>query len=277
MADAKQGTPEVKGTLPLYKKPEPLNVQAHKGMGLKYGDRPFDFLNETHFVPLTGGEIASASAHYPVIFLGEARMPVAVMGLQAGSNLFVDTATGNFEPMRYLPAFVRRYPFVAAIHTEENERFTVCVDAGSHLMSNKPDEPFFTDAGELTEFSKNAIEFVRRYESEVAATNAMLARFKELDLFEEQSTQFQPRNEKGEPAGDPQTIASYWGISGEKIRALPAETLAELRDNMYLAIIYAHMISMGQWDFILNRAQMRAAGAASVVTPATMSPPPPEA
>lgn len=276
MADANQGMPEVQGTLPLYKKPVPLSATAHKGMGLKYGDRPFDFLNETHFVPLTAGEIPSACAHYPVIFLGEARMPVAVMGLQPGMNLFVDTQTGMYEGMRYVPGFVRRYPFVSAVHTEEKERFTVCVDAGSHLMSSdNPDEPFFTDAGEPTEFTTNAIEFVRMYESEVVATHAMLARFKELDLFEEQNTQFQPRDAQGQPVGQPQTIATYWGISGDKIRALSPEVLAELRDNMYLAIIYAHMISMAQWDFILTRAQTRAGGPA--IVPSTMSPPPPEA
>lgn len=277
MADANQGKPEVKGTLPLYKKPEPLNLQSHKGMGLKYGDRPFDFLNETHFVPLTAGEIATASAHYPVIFLGDARLPVAVMGLQQGMNLFVDPATGLYEPMRYMPGYVRRYPFVSAMHTEESDRFTVCVDSASHLMSKNPDEPFFDDKDEPTEFTKNAIEFVRMYEGEAAATNIMLKRFKELDLFEEQTTQFQPRDAQGQPTGQAQTIATYWGISGEKMRALPAETLAELRDNMYLAIIYAHMISLAQWDFILTRAQIRANGVASANVPNTMSPPPPEA
>jgi len=79
MADANQGTPSIQGTLPLYKKPEPLNAQAHKGKGLKYGSRPFDFLNATHFVPVTVGEFASAGGDYPLIFLGENRVVVAVM------------------------------------------------------------------------------------------------------------------------------------------------------------------------------------------------------
>lgn len=277
MADAKQDVPEITGTLPLYKKPEPLNVQAHKGMGVKFGERPFEFLNETHFVPLTIGEIAAAAAHYPVIFLGEGRLPVAVMGLQQGSNLFVDPKTGQYEPLRYIPGFVRRYPFVAAIHSGEKERFTVCIDTQSPLMSKTPDQPFFTENGELSEYSQNAVEFVRLYETEVMASNEMIARLRELDLFEQQTTQFQPRDPQGQPVGEPQTVATYWGVSNDKLRALPAETLAELRDNMYLAVIYAHMISMAQWEFIIARAQVRVAGAASVATPVTMSPPPPEA
>ncbi|MCC5981759.1 MAG: SapC family protein [Oceanicaulis sp.] len=276
MADAATGAPQIQGTLPLYKKPEPLNVQAHKGMGLKYGDRPFDFLNETHFVPLTVGEFAQACGVYPIIFLGDGRIPAAVMGLQPGQNLFVDPKTGNFEQHAYLPVFVRRYPFVAATHTDDNERFTLCVDAGSHLMSDNPDQPFFDENGQLTPFVQNAIEFIQNYETDVRTTNLTLEELKSLDLFEEQNMHFQPRDQQGQPVGEPQRIASYWGISHEKLRALPGEKLAELRDSTVLGAIYAHMLSMSRWEFIIARAAARAAGSAQPPQPG-VAPPPPEA
>lgn len=275
MADAATGAPQIQGTLPLYKKPEPLNVQAHKGMGLKYGDRPFDFLNETHFVPLTVGEFAQACGVYPIIFLGDARIPVAVMGLQQGANLFIDPETGNFEQNAYLPAFVRRYPFVAAVHTDEKERFTLCVDAGSHLMSKAPDQPFFDDNDQPTQFVQNAIEFVRRYEADALVTQQMVDEFRGLDLFEEQTSQFQPRDQQGEPLGEPRLIASYWGISHEKLRSLSGDKLAELRDNTLLGAIYAHMLSMARWEIIIARAAARQ-GRAQQVQPG-MTPPPAEA
>lgn len=276
MADAAAGAPQIQGTLPLYKKPEPLNLQAHKGMGLKYGDRPFDFLNETHFVPVTVGEFAQTSGVYPIIFLGDRRLPVAVMGLQQGQNLFVDPATGNFEQYAYLPAFVRRYPFVAAVHTEEKERFTLCVDAGSHLMSNNPEQPFFDESGQLTAFTQGAMDFVQRYETDVLHTTQVIEQLRELDLFEEQTTNFQPRDPQGQPVGDPQTIATYWGISHEKLRGLSAEKLAELRDSTVLGAIYAHMLSMARWEQIIGRAAARAAGAAQPPQPG-VAPAPPEA
>lgn len=276
MADAATGAPQIQGTLPLYKKPEPLNAQTHKGMGLKYGDRPFDFLNETHFVPLTVGEFAQAGGTYPIIFLGDARIPVAVMGLQQGQNLFVDPASGNFEQYAYLPAFVRRYPFVAAMHSEESERFTLCIDAESHLMSDKPDQPFFDEKDELTPFVQNAIEFIQRYETDVRNTNQMIAEFRNLDLFEEQNMNFQPRDQQGQPVGEPQRIATYWGISHEKLRALPGEKLAELRDSTVLGAIYAHMLSMSRWEHIIGRAAARSAGSAQPPQPG-VTPPPPEA
>ncbi|MFC4725044.1 SapC family protein [Glycocaulis abyssi] len=277
MADAATGAPKIQGTLPLYKKPEPLNLEAHKGKGLKYGDRPFDFLNQTHFLPLTMSEFAQASSVYPIIFLGANYTPVAVMGLQEATNLFVDPETGLFERNTYVPAFVRRYPFVAAVHTEDNERFTLCIDAGSHLISDNPDQPFFDESGQATPLVQNAIEFVQRYEVDARNTTQLVQRLRELDLFEEQKTHFQPRDEQGQPTGEPQVIASYWGISGEKLRALSPEKLAELRDDATLGAIYAHMISVGRWDGIVARATARQLGAAAAAPQPGITPPPPEA
>lgn len=275
MADASANAPQIEGSLPLYKRPEPLNIQQHKGKGLKYGDRPFDFLSDVNLVPVTLGEIAQAGARYPIIFMGEARLPVAVMGLRQNSNLFVSPETGELEKYAYLPAYVRRYPFVAAVHKDETERFTVCVDADSHLMSDEPAEPFFTEDGQPTEFLNRAIDFVRRFEAEVATTNAFIARLKELDLFEQQQTNWQPRDANSQPVGDPIVIATYWSLSGEKLRALTPTVLAELRDNAYLGGIYAQMMSMSQWDGLTGRANARGEGPQQFAGAMNAAPPPP--
>ncbi|MCR9130282.1 MAG: SapC family protein [Alphaproteobacteria bacterium] len=271
MTDAPASQPAIEGALPLYKKPEPINVQSHKGMGLKYNDTPFKFLAETHFVPITVGEFAACSGRYPIIFLGDTRTPVAAMGLRQGDNLFVDTTTYEMERYAYLPAFVRRYPFVAASHKDQQDRFTVCVDVESELLSDQPERPFFTEDGQPTEFLNQAIDFVRRFETDVKATMDFVGRMKELDLFDQQQATFQPRDQQGQPVGDPQTVASYWAISGEKLRNLSADTLAGLRDNTYLAGIYAHMMSLQQWEMLINRAVVRQNGGANGATP----PPPP--
>ncbi|MEQ8405052.1 MAG: SapC family protein [Oceanicaulis sp.] len=272
MADAPANPATVQGQLPLYKTPEPLNAQQHKGKGLKFGDRPFEFLREAHFVPVTIGEFAQAGSRFPIIFLGDNKTPVAAMGLQQGANLFVDE-DGQFEPYTYMPAYVRRYPFVAATHTDTKDRFTVCVDAGSHLFSDQPDEPFFTDDGQPTEFVNRAIDFVRRFETDVAQTQTFVEKLTELDLFDQQQATFQPRDAQGQPAGEPQVIASYWGVSGEKLKKLDPKVLAELRDNAYLGAIYAQMLSMPQWDVLIGKAARRQQGPAA----GAAVPPPPAA
>ncbi len=259
MADAPAGNVSVSGNLPLYKSPEPINPMSHRGKGLKWTDRAFDFLAEAHFVPITMGEFAACSASFPILFLGDQKTPVAAMGLTAGQNLFVDPKNGMFERFHYLPAYVRRYPFVAASHTEQQDKFTVCIDTGSHLYSDNPDEPFFTDDDKPSPFLERAIDFVRRFESDVAATRTFVEKMEELDLFDQQQATFQPRNAQGEPQGEPQVIATYQAISGDKLQKLDPKVLAELRDtNAHLGAVYAHMLSMGRWETLISRAQDRA-------------------
>ena len=65
--------------------------------------------------------------------------------------------------------------------------------------------------------------------------------------------------EYGNPAGEPQKIAEYYAVSEDKLRALPAEKLVELRDNGALGQIYAHLVSLLGWDRLIAMAFARAA------------------
>ena len=77
-------------------------------------------------VPLTVGEFPIAGIYYPIIFAGDRYQPLAVMGMRQGSNLFVG-ADGAFEVGAYIPAYIRRYPFVLA-NDQAREQLVVCID-----------------------------------------------------------------------------------------------------------------------------------------------------
>ena len=57
---------------------------------------------------------------------------------------------------------------------------------------------------------------------------------------------------------DLQTVAEYFAISEDKLKALSPEKFAELRDNGALAQMYAHMTSLLGWDRLIARALVRA-------------------
>ena len=84
------------GNVLFYGKPEPLSVEAHGTLGVDPVEKPYGFVAKTNLVPLTVTEFAPAALSYPVIFIGDARMPVAVMALRGGENLFVSEA-GEFR------------------------------------------------------------------------------------------------------------------------------------------------------------------------------------
>jgi hypothetical protein len=101
------------------------------------------------------------------------------------------------------------------------------------------------------------MEFCNNFEQERQRTEGFVKLLTDLDLFDVREAVFTPRNERGEP-GEPQKLADYFAVSEDKLKALPAEKLAELRDNGALGQIYAHLVSLLGWDRLIAMAFQRA-------------------
>ncbi|MGV3578915.1 SapC family protein [Brevundimonas sp.] len=241
------------GNVLFYSQPEPLSLETHGKLGVNPVDKPYAFVAASHVVPLTVTEFAPAALSYPVIFLGDSKQPVAVMGLRQSENLYV-SASGDFRPEAYIPAYVRRYPFVFA-NDEQGQRMILCIDRAAPFLSEDGQSPLFRD-GKPSEYVNQAMEFCNNFEQERQRTDSFVQLLKDLDLFDVREAVFTPRNEKGEP-GAPQKLADYFAVSEDKLKALPAEKLAELRDNGALGQIYAHLVSLLGWDRLIALAFQR--------------------
>lgn len=246
---------QLSGNVLFYGKPEPLSAEQHAKLGVNFVQSPFGFVAKTHIVPLTVTEFAPSALSYPIIFTGEAKQPVAVMGLRPGENFFVGE-DGVFKADAYIPAFVRRYPFVFA-NDEVNKRLVLCIDRSASFVVEGGETPLFQD-GQPSEYTKNSMEFCNNFEQERQRTESFVKLLTDLDLFEIKEAAFTPRNADGS-AAPAQKIAEYFAISEEKLKALPAEKLAELRDNGALGQIYAHLVSLLGWDRLIAMAFQRAA------------------
>jgi len=246
--------PNVTGNVMMYQDPQPLTKDKHAKFGVKPVDKPFEFMEKSHFMPITAPEFGSASASFPIIFAVDDRTPLAVMGIRANENLFV--ADGQFDNHYYMPAFARRYPFVLA-GDQENDRFVVCVDEKAECVTKKDPTQAFFDGDEPSQFTNEAFEFLKQFEQDRRATEQMIARFKELDLFEQKEMNFQGQNADGTPA-EKQKIADYFAITDEKLRGLDAKTTKEFMDNGFLSVAYAHMLSLGNWQRLVNMTLARA-------------------
>ncbi|WP_420480020.1 SapC family protein [Brevundimonas sp. FT23028] len=243
------------GNVLFYNQPEPLSVEAHGKLGVDPVAKPYAFASASHLVPLTVTEFAPAALSYPVIFAGDARQPVAVMGLRQGENLYVSDE-GDFRPEAYIPAYVRRYPFVFA-NDDAQKRLILCLDRAAPFIKEGGQTPLFVD-GQPSPYTQQAMEFCNNFEQERQRTEAFVKLLTDLDLFESKEAVFTPRNPDGTP-GAPQKLAEYFAISEDKLTALPAEKLAELRDNGALGQIYAHLVSLLGWDRLIAMAFQRAA------------------
>lgn len=248
------GTANITGQVLFYSKPEPLNKEQHSGIGFKQLDKPFAFAAGANVVPLAVAEFAPAGLSYPVIFAGETKTPLAVMGVQQGENLFIE-ADGTAAPDAYLPAYIRRYPFVLA-DDKPQDRMIVCLERGAAMLAEDGgDMPLFEN-GELSTYTQNAIDFCNDYENERRRTLSFIELISKLDLFEVRRANFTPRMPDGSQ-GEPQMVAEYYAISEDKLKALPNDKYLELRDNGALGQIYAHIVSQLGWDKLFAKALIK--------------------
>lgn len=255
MTDTLQQSGPLTGNVLFYGQPEPLSIETHGSLGVNQVAKPWAFVSQSHIVPLTVTEFAPAALSYPIIFIGDAKTPVAVMGLRAGDNLFVDAA-GDIRGESYIPAYARRYPFVYA-NDDAAKRMILCIDRKAPFIGENAEIPFFED-GKPSAYTQKAMDFCNNFEQERMRTDSFVQLLITLDMFETREATFTPRNELGEP-GQPQKLAEYFAISEAKLAALSTEKLVELRDNGALGQIYAHLISLLGWDRLIAMTFARAA------------------
>ncbi len=244
---------QVTGNVLLYSKPEPLSVEAHGKLGLKQVERPFDFVAKTQAIPVTVTEFALCAAHFPIIFTGGEYQPLAIMSIRPDENLFI-TPTGFFEFGAYVPAYVRRYPFVLA-NDARNEQMVVCLERSAAMIQENAEVPLFEN-GKPSPFTEQVIEFCSNFEMEHQRTDGFVKLLKDLDLFDTKQAVFTPQAADG-TQGETQRLAEYFGVSEEKLNALPAEKLVELRDSGALIQIYAHLQSLVNWDKLVARTMLK--------------------
>jgi len=265
MATAQAPNPQLTGQVLFYRQPELLSSELHGKLGVNAAPTRFGYAVNSHISPLTIQEFAPASTCYPIIFVGQDYNPVAVFGLVEGQNLFASAETG-FEMDAYVPAFIRRYPFVLAQPDgpdapEPAGRLLVAIDRGYEYVAENAAYPFFDADGQPTQYTQNCMQFCNDFESQVRTTRNFVALMKDLDLFEQRTTSYTPQNQDGTPAGETQVIAEYFGIADEKLKQLSKEKLAELAANGALQQIYAHINSLFCWDRLMARHFQRTAAA----------------
>jgi hypothetical protein len=244
---------EISGEVLFYSQPEPLSLEAHGKLGVKRLEHPFAFAAVAHSMPLQVSEFGPASLSYPVIFAGDKKGPMAIMGLRLRENLFV-AADGRFEESAYVPAFVRRYPFVLAVQ-DGQDQMIVCIDRAAAMLEEGGDPPLFVD-GKLTPFVENAVEFCRSFETERQRSEQFTRQLIELDLFEPKAATFTPRMEDGS-TGQTVQLADYFSVSEQKLAALSDANLRDLVASGAMRQIYAHLNSMLNWERLVGRAALR--------------------
>jgi hypothetical protein len=231
----------------FYERAVALNRERHQKLKIRMLSDHFAFATKTNSVLLAGTEFAEACRDYPIVFVGSEGGPyttAALVGLGDKENLFADAA-GNWERGTYIPAFIRRYPFVLA-GAETGDTLTVCIDESYRGLGEDEGEALFSAEGQETDYLKNVVEFLRLYHAEMTRTGAFAAKIAELDLLT-------PKVVTVERQGGKQTLEGLWVVDEAKLNALDDAKTLELVRNGYMGWIYAHLLSLRNVARLANR------------------------
>jgi hypothetical protein len=229
----------------FYSKPVLLNREAHKEKKIKYSSS-FAFASKSNSLYLAGVEFVEACKEYPIVFtqvgLGKI-VPVALLGMREGENLYVSKQEQWLAS--YVPAFVRRYPFVLA--ELQGQQMGVCIDEGFAGLNETEGEPLFDGKGNNTPFLQNALDFLNRYQVEYLRTERFCQRLKEMDLLTEMNAKADLFD------GTSLTINGLMVVDERKLLALSDARALEVFRSGELSWIYAHLVSLSNMNRLVDK------------------------
>ena len=244
-------------TLLFYQKPVQLNSDTHKNARLGSLAGNFSFSKETNSIPLAAVEFFDTAREYPIAFTGSEggpQFPIALVGVRQNENLFV-SPEGLWEG-RYVPAFVRRYPFVLA-EKQDADDFNVYLDESYPGFGAADGERLFTDSGEHTPLLKNALEFLSTYQGEIKRTRLFVERLQALNLLIPRVLEVVRPNEQ------PMVLQGFNVVDEARLAALPDKDLLDLARSGLLAWIHAHLMSLSNVPTLGERLGARMGGPAA--------------
>ncbi|HKF70769.1 MAG TPA: SapC family protein [Stellaceae bacterium] len=242
---AQQSAPHAEhAVLPMfYKRPFALRAGVHSEVSLKR-DTNYRFAAKTNAIPLTLQELYLAQRDYPIVFTDEVvSMPMGVVGLRDQANLYVEP-DGSWRRGAYVPAYVRRYPFLF-LEQPGSTDLTLCIDEASDFLEATTANPFFRD-GKATEVTQKALEFCSAYQRQHEATREFGRTLAQVELLV-------PRDATVKlPNGESIVVRGFKMIDEPRFNTISAETFQDWRSKGWISMIYAHFLSLGAWDRLVQ-------------------------
>lgn len=240
-------------SLPLfYQELTPLSSEVHANYKLRPAPLA-PYLANTHAVPLTVEEFPLVQRRQPIVFsAGDEPVPLALFGLNEGVNLFFDGEGKLTEPGLYIPAYVRRYPFLLARLRPNSDELSLCFDPKSEVIGAFDDGQALFDNGQPSELTKAVLQFNEQFEQAGIKTNAFMQELKALDLLMDGEISIQP-----DGAPQPFIYRGFKMVDERKLADLRGDQLRKMSQNGMLPLVYAHLFSLSLAQNLFERQAMQ--------------------
>jgi hypothetical protein len=212
----------------------------------------FSIARDLHAVFITATEFPQAALEFPLLFVatgqndstGRAMMStIALLGMSVGENLQVEGTRWN---ARYIPAYIRRYPFATASMPGATG-LNVLVDDSWPGFSDSAAEPLFDADDKPAPALLRAVDFLERFELEAERTRTFCARVVALDVLKEMKA------EATLPNGQKLSVDGFHAIDEDKLHGLPDSIILELYRTGLLMLMQVHLLSLVNIRHLVNR------------------------
>ena len=221
----------------IYETVVPVSAARHGDCFVEMGGR-YDFSGKVNSVPLMAVEFPYAASEYAIVFAGSNGnlMPAVILGVRGNENLFLSKDQG--WEAKYVPAFIRRYPFVFST-SPDAKQLILCVDEAYEGFNREGrGQRLFNDAGKPTPYVDNVLNFLQEYQAQFRRTQAFCAKVKDLDILQAMQAQVQ------RASGSRLSLGGFMAVERPKLKALAADKLAALVPTDELELLYLHLQSM---------------------------------
>lgn len=216
----------------------PLNSRDHAGWKSRSTDKA-PWLSASHAVPLTAEEFPAAARNFPIIFsTGENPVPLALMGLNEGVNVFVD-ADGSVTENIYIPAYVRRYPFLLAKLTPESDELSLCFDPTSDLVGEFDEGNPLFEGDQPSDATRGLLGFCEQFEQAGMKTQAFVQELEKHNLLMDGEVAIQQ-----DGVEQPFIYRGFQMVDQAKLQDVRGDVLRGWNQSGLLALVYAHLFSL---------------------------------
>ena len=232
----------------LYRDLVPISLQEHATWRYRTSDTA-PFLKTEHAIPVTTEEFAFCQRHYPIVFsAGDSPVPLVLMALNEGINTFVDDEGAMIDPAVYVPAYIRRYPFLLAKLRPDAEEMSLCIDPTSGVMGEYDEGDLVFEGDQPSENTKNVLAFCEQFEQAGQMTGNFMNELKSYDLLMEGEMSIQP-----DADAPPFVYRGFQMVNEEKLRDLRGDQLRKMMQNGMLPLVHAHLFSLNLMRDIFAR------------------------
>ncbi len=202
----------------------------------------YAFAAQQILCPIGLAEATHVAREMPIVFPLNNPLPHALLGFEQHKNLHVHT-TGQWIG-RYIPAHIRRYPFVLAADPAQTDadvpsarRFVLLFADNAPHLGDVRGARLFDDAGEPSETLKQVQKVLGAVQRDMEMTQRAVAMIERMGLLQAKPVVIQQADGR-------HAVEGVRVVDPVVLRALSGEQLVELEHGGGLELIYAHLASL---------------------------------